>query len=158
ADATQSHPHEEVQLSLTLGGPQPDLSGTAPDGAANDLAAPSGMDLLSPNADLAPRTLGTLSIVAGQNGGPGGAGRVGNDTRLQAPTALVIAGTTLYMVDGRGRLRKVDLTTMTVTTIPLMTMGGSPFTLSNPQGLAYDGASTFYTADTSESVIHKIVL
>jgi sugar lactone lactonase YvrE len=147
-DTIQSRPHEEVQLSLTLGGPQPDMA--VPDGALPDLA--------NANPDLEPRTLGTLSVVAGQIGGQGVADGTGTDARLQAPQTILISGTTLYMLDARGFFRKVDLTTMSITTIPLTTMTGNSFTFSGDQGLAFDGANTFYVAATYESAIRKIVV
>ncbi len=154
AGSSQSQPHHQEELSLTLGPGALDLSFTG-DGPLNGGDGGSSSD--GPSADLPPLQVTTLSILAGENGGQGDADGVGTNARFNGPEAVAISGSTLYLVDQGGELRQVDLTTQTVSTIPLVDQGGNPFGFNYPQGLAYDPMNKiFYVASTNEELICQV--
>jgi sugar lactone lactonase YvrE len=144
---TESDPHHEVSLSLTL------APGELPDEGFPDGGLPDG-----PSMDLpfVLETFTTLSVVAGQSGGAGEADGTGNDTRLTAPEGMALVGNTLYIAEGPGTLRALDITNNQLSSIP-MTNGGSYYTFNAPQEMAADPATgDLYVASTNEHLVVKV--
>jgi sugar lactone lactonase YvrE len=156
--STQSNPHHEAQMTLTLGGGSGDGGSDGGMGGDGSMQGDGAVvhDLALP--DIPPLVPTTLDVIAGKAGGAGEADGTGNAARTNGPQAILNVAGTVYFTDGSGVLRYFDPTTLAVTSIPLVDPGGSPFFLAyNAQGLAYDAnTNLFYVASTNESVIRKI--
>src|SRR5207244_1084634 len=121
-----------------------------------------GVDFPPPPAGPTPAA-GTILTIAG-NGLPGPAGDGGPAVaaRLPGPSGLAMdrAGN-LYMVDNvANRVRRVDAATGPIGNGKGSFSGdGGPATaaaLSNPQGLAFDGAGNLYIADQTNGRVRKV--
>ncbi|HZS35702.1 MAG TPA: NHL repeat-containing protein [Polyangia bacterium] len=138
--------NQQVELSFALG-PNAPMDGGADlgDGSTGDLPPP----------DLMPSQ---LTLLAGAVGGDGDADGALDRARLFQPQGLALSGNTLYVLEGQsGQLRKLDVTTNTVSSVPLTdSVTGNPFTFSFGVGLVYDGAGTLYASSSYDSTIHKI--
>jgi sugar lactone lactonase YvrE len=112
-------------------------------------------------------TTGTITTLAG-TGAPGFSGDNAPATaaQLNLPTALALdSANNLYLADtGNHRIRRIDATTATITTIAgTGTQGfsgdGGPATaatVDSPTGLALDAANNLYLADTHNHRIRRI--
>ena len=110
---------------------------------------------------------GTITTIAGTGGfyfrGDGGPARQG---WLSSPTGVAVDGAgNLYIADADDhRIRKVDSTTGTITTVAgigLNTFGGDGGParqgwLSSPTGVAVDGAGNLYIADAGNHRVRKV--
>jgi sugar lactone lactonase YvrE len=160
-----SNPHHQVPLTMRLGGPgddlsmPPDLAGADLTGYVEDLA---GADL-TPAGDLAGADFAQvpqLSVLSGALGAAVSYDGVGRDARLSVPQMPALAGTSLYAFElYTGRLRKVDVTTGAVTTIPLINAADSqPFYANAGVGLVSDGQGHLYVACFGDHTIRKVNL
>jgi len=109
-------------------------------------------------------------LPLGGSCGPGfeGDGGPARDARLKAPSSLAIDGSgNLFIADtGNGRIRRVDHTTGTITTV--VGCGGSDYgrdgvpaikaSLNSPYGIAIDAVGNLLIADTDGKSIRKVSL
>ena len=108
-------------------------------------------------------TGGTMLLLAGRPGGAGTSDSIGTFARFNSPRGIAVYGDTLYIADKSNHtIRKMDLTTRSVTTIagypgrPGVNDGiGSNARFYYPEGIATDGVY-IYIADTGNHVIRKI--
>jgi sugar lactone lactonase YvrE len=134
-----SIPHHQVDVRLHLGdGAQPDMNGAdlppIPDGGVND--------------DLPPAVVPSLTLLAGELGGPGEADGKGTGARLTSAQGVAIVGNSVYVVETySGRIRKVT-SDGTVTTVLLVDpQTGNPASVDNGVGLVWDGARYLYVSE-----------
>src|SRR3972149_8483952 len=108
-------------------------------------------------------TGGRMLLLAGRPGGSGTADATGTLARFNSPRGIAVYGDTLYVADKSNHtIRKIDITTKSVTTIagypgrPGVNDGiGSNARFNNPEGIATDGVY-LYIADSGNHVIRKI--
>src|SRR4030067_1699739 len=108
-------------------------------------------------------TGGTMLLLAGRPGGAGTSDGIGTFARFNAPRGIAVYGDTLYIADKSNHtIRKMDLTTKSVTTIAgypgrpgVIDAIGSNARFYYPEGIATDGVY-LYVADAGNNVIRKI--
>ncbi|HZX48523.1 MAG TPA: hypothetical protein VFF47_04815 [Nitrospirota bacterium] len=108
-------------------------------------------------------TGGSMLLLAGRPGGVGTSDGIGTFARFNAPRGIAVYGDTLYIADKSNHtIRKMDLTTKSVTTIagypgrPGVIDGiGSNARFYYPEGIATDGVY-LYVADAGNHVIRKV--
>lgn len=108
-------------------------------------------------------TGGTMLLLAGRPGGAGTSDAIGTRARFNSPRGIAVYGDTLYVADKSNHtIRKIDLTTKSVTTIagypgrPGVNDGiGSNARFYYPEGIATDGVY-LYIADTGNHAIRKV--
>jgi sugar lactone lactonase YvrE len=108
---------------------------------------------------------GVITTVAGDGtAGYGGDNGPATSARLNSPIDVAVSGGTLAIADKENhRVRRVDLSTGTITTVagsgtPGFEGDGGPATAARlwyPEGVAWDG-STLYVADTGGSRVGKV--
>ena len=112
-------------------------------------------------------TTGTIATIAGTGqGGFSGDGGPATQARLYAPTGVALDGAgDLYIADSRNhRIRRVDATTGTITTIAGTGVRGYSLDgglavearLWAPRDVALDGAGDLYIADSGTDRIRKV--
>lgn len=107
-------------------------------------------------------TNGSVTTIAGMLGTHDFADGVGSAARFKRPQGMALSGTTLVVADpGNMRIRSIDLTTNTVTTIAGMAAVGAidgpalSASFNNPTGVAFSGADVL-VADYFNPLIRKI--
>ncbi|HYZ86915.1 MAG TPA: NHL repeat-containing protein [Bryobacteraceae bacterium] len=99
--------------------------------------------------DLSTTTVaGAGAYATGADGGPA------REAALDTITGIAVdrAGTTLYIAEGaKNRVRRVDLTAGTITTVNL-----GEVSLNRPGGLALDGAGNLFIADQGNYVVRRV--
>jgi sugar lactone lactonase YvrE len=125
-------------------------SGVVPDNLGN-LYVAGQVDNVIGKIDL---STGDVTPFVGAPLSGGKTDGVGNAARFQSPGGLTYDGAgSLYVADtGNHLIRKIDIATRTVTTLP----GGSNPHFYLPLGVAADGPDTVYVADTYNRIIRKI--
>jgi sugar lactone lactonase YvrE len=105
---------------------------------------------------------GAVTTIAGMLGTHDFADGVGSAARFRRPQGMALSGTTLVVADpGNMRIRSIDLTTNTVTTIAGMAAVGAvngpalSASFNNPTGVAFSGADVL-VADYFNPLIRKI--
>lgn len=110
-------------------------------------------------------TTGAVTTLAGTFGVAGAADGTGSVARFRSPTGIVAAGTDLYVCDtGNHTIRKITTTSGLVATL-----AGSPgvsgfadnttptlVRFNAPRGIAWDGGSVLYVADTGNHAIRRV--
>ena len=133
-------------------------SGVALDGSGN-LYIADALDFRIRRVDA---TTGNISTVAGTGGGFGGDGGAATAARLWVPEGVALDGSgNLYIADtGNHRVRKVDTSGNISTTAGAGASGdggaAASATLSNPHGVALDGAGNLYIADRLNHRVRRV--
>ena len=140
------------------------LSGVAVDSAGNIYIADTGNDRIR-KVDASD---GNISTAAGSEiASFSGDGRPATSATLSTPYAVAVDGAgNLYIADqGNDRIRKVDASTGNISTVAGLLRSnsfggdGGPATsaqLSDPRGVAVDGAGNLYIADRGNDRIRKV--
>ena len=137
-------------------------AGVAVDGAGNLYIADTNAQLIH-EVDIS----GNISTVAGNGGyGYGGDGGAGTSASLDYPYGVAVdSAGNIYIADtDNQRIRKVDATTHTITTVTGNGTAGysgdggaaTSASLDYPYGVAVDGAGNLYIADTFNQRIRKV--
>ncbi len=94
-----------------------------------------------------------VTTLAGTAGVSGTLDGVGASAEFQTPRSIASDGNdTLYVTEqGAGTIRKIVVSTQTVTTL-------TPTALGTPEGIVYDGAGNLYVSCYTDQVIRKIHL
>jgi len=109
--------------------------GLALDKANGILYVSDTRSLVVRKIDLATKAVLTIAGAAYTTGSADG---IGGAARFKTPSGLVLMGTALYVCDsGNNAIRKIDLSTNTVTTLPLSGIG-------YPQAMVGDGGDHLY--------------
>ena len=132
----------------------------ASDGAANLYVANSGNRVIRAIAVAS----GAVTTLAGTPGVEGSVDATGAAASFILPDALVYAGGVVYVADGKAEtIRQINVATQAVTTLAGTAQnqgsanGSGPAASFNyPAGLAYDGSSTLFVADTDNGTIRTI--
>ena len=123
--------------------------------------------LVFPASSHAATTVSIITTVAG-NGTSGffGDGSPATAASLNLPSAIAIdaAGNVFFSDTVNNRIRRIDVTTGTITTFagggPIGVLGDSgaatSATLSGPIGIAFDGAGNLFIADVGNNRIRKV--
>lgn len=105
---------------------------------------------------------GKLAIIAGSSSA-GFADATGVDARFNNPKGIVLYNNALYIADtSNHRIRKIDLSTMAVSTIAgtgvagFLDGPGLGAQLRSPEGIAIDSDGNLYISDTANNRIRKI--
>jgi sugar lactone lactonase YvrE len=168
AQTVASDPHHQVRVTLHLASPtgedgggdlaadlaQPDLA--QPDLSRGDMAdgsmVPVASDAGPPDFASAP----VLNLVAGAPGGVGYVDGIGLDARINTGEGMVLSGSSLYFAEfNNGVIRKLDLTTKTITTSPVLTENGQQGYCSGAVGLVSDG-TYFYVSCYYDHTVKKV--
>lgn len=108
---------------------------------------------------------GTITTIAGSTAGFSGDNGPASAAQLNLPTALALGANSLYIADTQNhRIRKLNLTTGTITTVAgngtqgFSGDGGPAISASidSPAGLAVDAAQNIYLADAHNHRVRKI--
>jgi sugar lactone lactonase YvrE len=132
-------------------------SGVASDSVGNVYVADMGNDTIR---KIAPGAV--VTTLAGQAGQSGSADGTGSSARFFAPTAVAVDGAgNVYVADtGNYAIRKITPAGM-VTTLAGGSRGyqdgtGSAARISDPTGLAVDGAGNIFVADAGNNSIREV--
>ncbi len=166
----QSRPHHQVSVTMTLDNEGTDLAllgdltgadlslSGGGDGGSSDLRGASTGDGSSGDLGGVP-SLQLLSGLPGTN--DVSFDGVGRDARLLSPQQPVLVGTSLYFFDyWDSGLRKVDVATGVVTTVPLTDddNGGQALYAQGTVGLAWDGNNKLYVSNDIDNTIRVVTL
>lgn len=111
---------------------------------------------------------GAVTTLAGSFGFAGATNGTGANARFRSPTGIVAVGSILFVCDtGNHVIRRIVSTSGAVTTLagtpgsPGLAddnagQGGALF--SSPRGIATDGASVLYVADTGNHAVRRVTL
>jgi streptogramin lyase len=138
-------------------------NGVAVDGAGNLFIADWGNERIR-RVDA---VTGIISTVAGTGiPGVGGDGGLATGASLNSPTGAAVDGSgNLFIADyGNQRIRRVDAVTGIITTVAGIGVQGfagdgglaTDASLSNPTGVAVDGAGNVFVADTANQRIRRV--
>ena len=125
------------------------MRGLAADGAGNLYVADTGNDTIR----RVVVSTAEVTTIAGSPGAPGNVDDTGTSARFNQPEGLALDGAgTLYVADNfNGKVRKVALDTLVVTTTAVAGAG-----LSRPVGLVFDGAGGLYVTD--DQMVSKVAV
>lgn len=146
------------------------------DGSPSDpvrFDSPSGVAVIGTSRYVADRenhvirkvdASGNVTTLAGRFGAPGSSNGTGTAARFRSPTGLAAAGTILYVTDtGNHTIRRIVTTSGEVTNVAGLagTAGTADGTgilarFSSPTGIATDGGSILYVADTGNHTLRKV--
>jgi len=157
-----SHFISTVAINIPLNKP----AGVSIDNADNLYIADSGNNQI----EKLSLTSGTVTVVAGKKTAsttptdPNGDGGLATDATLNNPQRLAVdsAGNIYFSDSGNNRVREIEAGTGIITTVAgeVNIASGSAVTtiasLTNPLGIAVDGAGTLYISDQGSQVIRKV--
>ena len=173
-DNTTGKAESVVTLAGAAGGPG-FFDGT---GAFVRFSSPAGVAAIGANlfiADTANHVIrkidtatGAVTTLAGSFGVSGSADGTGSAARFNSPAGIVAVGTILFVCDaGNHTIRQIVSTSGAATTLAGIP-GSSGFTdnntgpggalFSSPRGIATDGGSNLYVADTGNHRIRRVTL
>jgi len=148
------------------------------DGSSSDpvrFDSPSGVAVIGTDRYVADRDnhvirkfngSGVVTTLAGRFGTPGSSDGTGAAARFDSPSGITAVGTLLFVCDtGNHTIRRIVPASGVVTTVAGLagTPGASDGTgivarFSSPSGIATDGGSTLYVADTGNHTLRRVTV